>query len=291
MTHAASEGRPPVALALTLAVVAISLAAVFFRLAAPTHPLLIAGGRLLIAAVLLAPLTLRAWRGGRLPAPVLRAGLAGGVCYAIHFGSFVASLSYTTVAASVTIVTATPLLLATWGLVRRKDPPTRALWLAIGLALTGVMLIGGADLGSSSQALWGDLLALAGASSIAAYFLIVRDLGGDLDAVAFGGLCCAVGAPLLLGTSLVAGVPFEVGEMSDLLWIGAAALIPQLLGHTLITWSLRHTTPTVVGLATVGEPVGSTLLAWLVLGELPTHTVALGCVVVLVAVTVALRRP
>lgn len=280
------HGRSRVVAALVVAVVAISFAAPFFRKADPTHPLVVAGGRLLIAALLLAPMTVRGLRAGRLRGPILGSAVLGGLAYAVHFGTWVASLQLTSVAASVTLVTATPLLLALVALGTGRDRPDPRHWLAIALALGGLALIGGADL-ASGDALLGDALALAGAAAMAAYLLVVRRHGADLEPWSFLGVATAVGALTLLGTAALSGVPIAFASEEAFLFVVLAALLPQLVGHTLITWSLRHTRPTVVGLATVGEPVGSTILAATWLGELPSAQTLLGCAVTVGAVALA----
>ena len=72
-----------------------------------------------------------------------------------------------------------------------------------------------------------------------------------------------------------------------------AALLPQLVGHTLLTWSVRHVRPTVVGMATVGEPVGAAILAsvWPGIEEAIAPQLAVGCAVTLAAVLLALWQP
>lgn len=277
-------------IALAVAIASISFAAIFFRLASPTHPLVIAGTRLAIAAVILAIPTARALRAGRLSRRVVLAAMACGVLYGVHFGTWVSSLTMTSVASSVTLVTATPLLLAILSIVTRRDRPSRWHWISIALALVGLSLIGWADLSLSREALIGDALAFAGAIAMAFYLLIARGLGKDLDVLAFGGLATAFGALSLLAAALLAGVPIAFASQESLLWIALAALIPQLIGHTLLTWSLRHATPTAVGIATVGEPVGATLLAWVWLGERVTPLIATGCAITLAAVLLSLRR-
>lgn len=284
-----------VALALTGAVVAISFAAPLFEKAAPTHPLVVAGTRLAFAAVVLAVPTARAWRAGRLPRRVWKVAIACGVLYGVHFGTWVTSLRMTSVASSVTLVTATPLLLATISLITGRDRPRPRHWLSIGLALIGLTLIGWADLSVSADALVGDGLALGGAVAMAFYLLLVRSLGKELDVIAFSGLATAFGALSLLVAALVSGVPIAYASLGSVGWIALAALVPQLVGHNLLTWSLRHATPTAVGICTIGEPVGATLLAWLWLGETVTPMVGVGCAITLCAVVVALdprrRRP
>ena len=42
---------------------------------------------------------------------------------------------------------------------------------------------------------------------------------------------------------------------------------PQLLGHTAYNWSLRYVSATFVAVVTLGEPVGSALMAFIIFGE------------------------
>ena len=183
-----TDGRRLVPPGLITAVLAISLAAIFFKKAQPTHPLASAGIRLAIAAVLLSPFTLRAARAGRLPPRIVRAGLLAGLLYGVHFGAWVASLELTTIAASVTLVTITPLFLAIAGVITGTDRPSGAVWLALGVAVVGITIIGGTDLGTSRDALIGDALACLGSIAIAGYLLLARRLGKDLDVLALTGI-------------------------------------------------------------------------------------------------------
>lgn len=283
--------RPPlVTPALALGVVAISFAAIFLRLAEPTPALTRAGLRLLMAAALLSPAILRGWARGRLQPFVGWAALAG-VLYAIHFGAWIRSLDLTTVAASVTLVTATPLLLALVAVATGRDRPEGRLWLSLALGAVGVMMVGGADWCLSSRALAGDVLALVGTAAIAGYLLLVRRISARFELWSFMGVACAVGGLLLMGTAAATRVDLVPQGGRSLLYIFLSALVPQLVGHGLLTWALRHTTPTVVGLATLGEPVGSTLLAWVWLGESAPLLVLAGCAVVLVSLVLTLLRP
>mgnify|MGYP002629992742 CR=1 FL=1 len=275
--------------ALLGAVVCISFAAIFFRKTMPTDPVVAAGLRLVIAAALLAPAGLRSMHAGRANRRVLRAGALAGLAYGVHFGTWVTSLTLTSVAASVTLVTATPLLLAFAAIVTGRDRPGPRLWAAIGLGVLGVLVIGGHDLALSSDALTGDGLAFAGAAAMAAYLLIARRLGQDLDLWAFSFLATSVGGATLLMGAVLAGIPLQVSSTEAFAYIVLSALIPQIIGHNLLTWALRHARPTLVGMATVGEPVGSTVLAWLILGEAVSAQVAVGCGITLAGVLMAMR--
>ena len=284
-------GARLVPIALIVAVIAVSFAAIFFRKAQPTHPLVSAGIRLLAAAVMLAPVTIRAMLQGRLARPALVSGVVAGLLYGVHFGAWVWALELTTVAAAVTLVTATPVMLAVVALVTGTDRPDRRIWLALGLSAVGMVMIGGWDFGRSTSALIGDLLALLGAAGMAAYLLVVRRLGPSLDAFAFSGVATTVGGVFLLATAAGMGLPIEAASNEALFYLVLAALLPQIVGHGLLTWAVRFATPVAVAVATIGEPVGAILLGWLWLGEAVTWPIALGCAVTLGGVLLATWQP
>ncbi len=253
----------------------------FIREAAPTPPLSIAALRLLLAGGVLSAVL--AHRVRRLPpGPVL----LGGALYAVHFGTWIASLWLTSLAASTTLVTASPLFLALHGAFTGRDRPDVRLWIALAFAMAGAgaIALGGAP-GVPAAIPWlGNTLATVGAVAMAGWLLLCRRLGPELDAPAFSAAAALVGGLGLAALALARGDSLLPVSVESFAWIALAALVPQLLGHTLITWSLRYTTPTVVGLLTLGEPVVTTFLgAWLY-GEAPGSLVLGGCALTLAGV-------
>lgn len=274
-------------IAIAVGVVSIAFAAIFFRRTEPTPPIVAAGLRLVLAALIFAPFAARSLR--TLSPAIWRDATLGGLCYAVHFGAWVSSLALTTVAASVTLVTATPLLLAFVAFATKRDRPTRRQLFAIPLALIGTAMLGGSD-AFSSDALLGDALAFVGAIAMAGYLLLVRRHGDALPVLAFATIACGTGGVVLLGIAAALGHPLIPPTAEAALFVVLATLLPQLVGHTAITWALRHVPPTTIGLATVAEPVGATLLAWLWLQEVPTPLALAGCAVTLASVLLAFRR-
>lgn len=275
---------------LLVAVLALSTAAPFFRQAEPTHPLAAAALRLAAAFVCLLPFLFRAVRRERTSRRFWSHAIAAGLFYALHFGTWVTSLRLTSVAASVTIVTATPVLLAIWAVIVGRDRPTPRTWWALAITTVGMLVIGGHDLGVSTDHLLGDGLAMAGAAAMAGYLLMARRLGPNLDVFAFMAVATGTGAIALYAACWATGIDAAPASSTAFVFLLLAALVPQLIGHNLLTWALRHTTPTTVGIATVGEPVGATILAWIWLGESVGPVVATGCLITLVGVIVAITH-
>ena len=283
-----SEKTKFVPLALFLAVISISFAAIFFRLADDTNPVILAGIRLAVAGIILLPLTIRSALRGALSKRLILFAVAAGLAYGIHFGAWVTSLTLTSVAASVTLVTTTPLILAIAGIISGKDRPFGILWLGLFLAFIGLSIIGGIDFLHGPQALRGDLLAFVGALAMAAYMIIGRKLGDEMDLWAFSGIACMVGATALLGVAFISGIPLLPNSYQSFIYIVLAAIIPQLIGHNLLTWTLKFTKPSVVAMAVVGEPVGATFLAWLWLKDPVTLSIVIGCAITLTGVALSI---
>lgn len=282
-TKSLSDLRVP--LTLLSGMLAIAFAAIFFKLASPTHPLVASGLRLAIASLLLSPWLLRALKRRTMSLHVMKAAVVASIFYAVHFGAWVWSLDLTTVAASVSLVTATPLMLALWGVIRRQDAPTGGIWLAIAVSSLGVFIVSGADFEGST--LLGNALALLGAVAMAGYMLTVRWLG-VIDVLAFGSATAGLASMWLLSTAILLGQSIVPPSPTAAFFILMAALVPQIIGHSVITWVLRYTTPTIVGLATLIEPVASSILAWVLLEERPGTMVFLGCGLTLIGVSIAL---
>jgi drug/metabolite transporter (DMT)-like permease len=72
-------------------------------------------------------------------------------------------------------------------------------------------------------------------------------------------------------------------------WLLALGLVPQLVGHSTLNWALRHLSATYVSIITLAEPIGSGILAFLVLGEMVTWLTAGGSVLVLAGIYIASR--
>jgi drug/metabolite transporter (DMT)-like permease len=266
----------------------------------------IAALRLGFAALVLLPIALLRARAElvQLSRRELGLGIGAGAFLGAHFFSWILSLEYTSVASSVAMVTTSPLWLALAAWLMRERL-SRLMWAGIFFTMLGSVVIGFSDSSGSngSNALLGDALALLGAIAIAGYFLIGRTLQRRLSTLAYVWLVYTSAAVFLAIAALAAG---DAGNHSGglaplngvailgypllayLLTLGLA-LGPQLLGHTALNWSLRHLSPTFVAVATLGEPVGSALLALLIFGQQFQPLQLLGFVVLLAGILIAVR--
>lgn len=280
------------ALVLGAGVFAVSLSAIFIRLA-DAPGVVVALYRMLLASLLLAPLSVRALRKTPLTTQTFRyAGLAG-VFLGLHFATWITSLSYTTVAASTTLVATTPIWVALFSWIFLKLTPPFTVLLGVLTAVLGAALIGFGDLGSaeSSAPLIGYTLALVGAVSAAAYLLLGRSAQRQgLGLQAYVGVAYGVAALVLLPLPLVFGYSYTAYSAETFLWILGLALAPQLIGHTAYNYAMKHLDPTLVATAILLEPVGASLLALIVFSEVPSWLTLVGASILLVGVAITTRN-
>ncbi len=301
--------RPPVPplLVLTLGVMAVSTASIFIRYAQEDAPsLVIAAWRLTLATLLLAPLTVgipgRRAELAQLTRRELGLGLLSGLFLAAHFATWISSLAYTTVASSVVFVDTAPLwvgLLAPLALGERISRPVK---IGMALAVGGGIVVGVSDAcvwGEArlicpplrdffgGQAFFGDLLALVGAITAAAYLVIGRRVRERVSLITYIFVVYGAAALALIAVMLLAGQsafgypPIAYG------WFLALAVFPQLLGHSSYNWALAYLPAAYVSLALLGEPIGSTLLAVIFLGEIPSLLKISGAALILAGIYVA----
>jgi len=150
------------------------------------------------------------------------------------------------------------------------------------------LLIGYGDIGLSSQALLGDLFALGGALAGSAYILLGQVVRARVSTLAYVLPCYALAGAILLLVCLASGQPLTGYAPQTMGVFVLLALVPQILGrHSAYNWALGYFHPLVVTLALLGEPVGATALAWLVLGERPAALAYPGGLLIMAGIVVA----
>lgn len=282
----------PPALGLAMGVLAVSAASIFIRFAqnAGAPSLVIAAGRLVVASAVLLPIALARHRGElRALAPRDWAAAAvAGAFLAAHFAAWITSLGLTSVASSVALVTMSPIFVAAGSRVFLGELIARNVALGMLVAVAGGLVVGvgpalagGAPAGGADTAL-GNALALAGAVALAPYLLIGRRLRAKLSLIVHVTLVYGAAAVVMLAVLLGLGLPVLGYSPEAYAWMALVGLVPQLLGHSAFNWALGYLPAAYATIPSLGEPIGSTLLAVALLGEpLPATTVAGGALIVL----------
>lgn len=197
-----------------------------------------------------------------------RLTVAAGLLLAAHFGTWIPSLDFTTVASATALCATQPGWAALLARATGADVPRRA-WLGMGVALAGVVVLTGVDVSLSARALTGDLLALAGGLLAAAYMHVGAEVRRSVSTTAYTTVCYGVCALALLAACLAGGQPLAGWAAGDWAKLLALTVTAQLLGHSVFNRVLRTTSPTVVSVAILFEVPAAAAIAAVWLGQAP----------------------
>lgn len=227
----------------------------------------------------------RAWRGID-----WWTGAGAALLLALHFGFWISSLEYTSVAASGVLVSTQPVFVAILGRAFLNERPSRAAWGGITLAIAGTAIIAGADFALDRRALLGDLLALLGAVWISGYYILAKVLRASKDLLPYVSVVYAMTAGWLLVGVLVSGSELAGWGAGTWAALAGLALGPTILGHSSLNYALRYLPAFKVNIAILGEPIGAAAWAWLLLSERPGPATWIGGALILIGIFVTLER-
>ena len=279
-------------LTLFVGVLAVSFAAIFIRLA-DAPPLVIAAYRLTIASIILIPIaSIKSMRGlKKLSRRDMLLILLSSISLALHFGLWITSLSYTSIASSVVLVTSHPAFVAIISYFLWGERLNRLTIGGIAIALIGVIVINYGGFTFGSQALLGNLLALLAGFVVAVYLIIGSQLRARINLLSYLTLIYSCAAVILLIATVISGHSFFGYSPTTYIMLILLALVPQLIGHSSLNLAVRLVPVTLVSVAILGEPVGATLLGWLIprIGEIPTVNEIVGGLLVLGGIFIVIK--
>ncbi|MFW6071731.1 MAG: DMT family transporter, partial [Candidatus Bipolaricaulota bacterium] len=213
-----------------------------------------------------------------------------GLFLGVHFSFWVTSLSHTSVASSVVLVTTQPLFIVLIESLFLGKQPSKRFLFGLGIAGIGSFLIGFGDFHGAELALIGDLLALAGAAMAAGYFLVGGEVRDRIGLIPYVLVVYGISSAFLLLFCLVGSVPlFGYSPYNYSLFL-LLAVVPTLLGHTAFNWLLSEVKASMIGVTILGEPIGSSLLAIVFFDEYPSYWVIAGGTFVLFSIYFLWRR-
>lgn len=191
-----------------------------------------------------------------------------GVLLAFHFILWFESLNYTSVTSSVVLVTLQPLFAFVGGYVFFKERLTAGALLSALLAIAGSVIISWGDFQVSGKALFGDMLALLACAMVTGYWLFGQELRKRLSLMTYTYIVYGISSFVLFLYVIAFRLPLLSYRKIDWICFVLLAIVPTLLGHSLMNWSVKWVSAATVSMSILFEPVGSSILAYLLLGEL-----------------------
>lgn len=270
-------------IAVVIGVIAVSTSAILVKLAGDAPAGIIAFYRLFFAVLMMLPIIILKYKE-ELKSIKKRDWILAtlsGVFLALHFILWFESLNYTSVASSVVLVTLQPVFAFIGTYFFFGERFSTATVISMFITLLGSFIIGWGDLQISGLALLGDILALLGAVTVTGYFLLGQKLRRSLSLMTYTFIVYGISSITIFIYNVVNGDTFF--NYSSYHWglFIALAIVPTFLGHTLFNWALKWMSTSTISMAIVFEPIGATILAYFILGEVVTSSQWLGGTIVI----------
>ena len=266
-------------LAIATAMVSVSCASILIKWS-ESPPFIIATYRLGFTCLLLLPIL--ALTGGLkemrsfTKRELLLIGISG-VALAFHFGFWIVSLSLTLVSTSVILVTSHPIFVAAVSHFLMREEVKRIAAAGIVIAFSGVAVIAIGDYGIGEGTLLGDLFAFIGGICAGIYFLSGRIARQRVSVLPYSFAVYGLSSLLLVAAAAMAGDSMVVTDGREITLFLLMAIIPTILGHTMFNYALKRVPAHIVSTSVLGEPVGASILAYILLpGEVPEAWIILG---------------
>ncbi len=279
--------------ALFVGIVCVSLASILIKLTSDVPSVIMTAYRLVISSLLL--LGYAYFKKKSLPKlnkkDILTAAL-GGFFLSAHFIFWIASIKYTSIPSSVTLVATSPIFVGMFSFFILKEKQNFVVVLSIFMSIAGSVILTSSDGGLfydklDKISLLGDILAVLGAVSVSGYFLVGSYLRRNMDIIDYITVVYSFAAVFSLIFALISGYGFVGYRESSYVYMFLLAVVPQLLGHTSFNWALKYAKTTAVAIATLGEPVGATILAYILFKESVSFIQGVGIVVILSSIFIS----
>jgi drug/metabolite transporter (DMT)-like permease len=282
-----SDDRALPYLGIAVAIVGVSFASIFIRWS-ESPPLVIAAYRMMLVSLILLPFALHSSReelstiGRR---DLLLMFLIGAIL-AAHFYTYISAVKMTTVASAVLLATCHPVIVGIVSITVLKES-SRSIGLGIAAGMLGLVVITLGGLGTGD--LEGDIVAMLSGVMFAAYLILGRVLRKRTSLITYVFVMFSSCAAVLMAAALLTGQVMWPLPTSELLIFLALAVVSTCLGHLLFNFSLKYLSASVISVSYLGEPAGATLLAVLLLDEIPSVFVLLGGAMILVGILLTAR--
>ena len=264
--------------AVVIGVISVSSSAILVRLADQAPAGITAMYRLLFAVIIMLPIILLKYRKEfrSVTKKDWTLSIFGGVFLAFHFILWFESLNFTSVASSTVLVSLQPIFAFLGTYLFFKERFSSGAVISMIIALIGSVIISWGDFQLSGMALFGDILALLGAVTVTVYFLFGQSVRRNLSLMTYTFIVYSVSSITLILYNAVLNNNF-IAYPVDHWWVFLAlAIIPTFFGHTLFNWALKWLSTSTISMGVLFEPVGATILAYLILNETITWAQLLG---------------
>lgn len=284
-------------LVLLIAVISVSFASIFIKLCPDVPSITISFYRMAISGIIISFFAIGNLKkilsmGKKL----LILNIFSGMALGLHFILWITSLKYTSVASSVALVTLDPIFVGIFSYIFLKEKISINLIVGIILSVVGSFILAFGDkptlelIKEGKNPLLGDILALLGAIMASIYIILGSRIRKDVSLLTYNFITYNSSFIFLFFIVLISGNPFFGFNRLSYLYLFLLGVVPQLIGHSGFNWALKYVKPVIIAITILGEPIGATILAFIIFNETLKGTQILGMFFIFIAIIVSFSK-
>ncbi|WP_293132046.1 DMT family transporter [Microcoleus sp. bin38.metabat.b11b12b14.051] len=213
--------------------------------------------------------------------------LGAGTFFAATLAFVAWSLTQTSIAISTILHNLAPIFTSLGAWLLFGQGFNRQFLIGMVVAIGGAIAIEIEQIQIATGEVTGGIAAILSAVFLGAYLLLLEQLRTKFDPIAIQLWVCVIASLSILPMLVFAGDRIFPSSVHGWLFVIFLALVCQVLGQGLLTYSVARLSSVVVSLVHLLEPVFSSILAWAIFGEKLSFSNGVGFVLVLIGLYLA----
>lgn len=246
--------------------------------------------RMFIAALILWTYSLFFKQGKVKSSNNLKSIFVAGILLGIHFALFFQSIKMTKIANATFLGTLAPLftLLLESFLFKRKF--NKFVIMGLLLSFCGAVIILSDNFDMSQKYTLGNFLAVLCSVCLAISFIIAEKVRQTENTIVYTRTLYLTAAATLLIIAVITNSNLVNHALSDYIGLLFLGLVPTIIGHNIIYYSVKFVSPTIVSSFPLGEPVIATILAFFIFGQIIGINIILGGLITLFGLLLIINK-
>ena len=207
----------------------------------------------------------------------------------LHFALFFVGVRNTSVASATLLANTGPVFTAllSWFIGQRVS---KSVMLGLLLSVFGIVVVQWSEFGLENNNIWGNVFSLLSGFCIAMTYMFASQIRKTTENVLYGRSVFLVAAVTIGAIAMLSGVSVFDFDRNDIVWFLFLGIVPSVLGHNMLNYSIKFLSPTAVASIPLGEPVLASAFGYLLFLEKIPESAIFGAPIVFIGIIIIIKN-
>ena len=207
----------------------------------------------------------------------------------LHFALFFVGVRNTSVASATLLANTGPVFTAllSWFIGQRVS---KSVMLGLLLSVFGIVVVQWSEFGLENNNVWGNVFSLLSGFCIAMTYMFASQIRKTTENVLYGRSVFLVAAMTIGAVAMLSGVSVFDFDKNDVVWFLFLGIVPSILGHNMLNYSIKFLSPTAVASIPLGEPILASAFGYLLFLEKIPESAIFGAPIVFIGIIIIIKN-